>query len=233
MLEYYDEIEQHFAKEYPKEGCGVLAIIRGKLRWFPCTNVAEDPYNSFEICSDEYMKISLRGDIVGVVHSHPDKSPEPSEHDINNCNALGLMYYIYSYPGMDLYSLGPKRRISPLIGREYVFGIYDCFEAVRDFYCQELGISIPPRQIFEEKWWEKGLNYFSSENVQNWNFSPVKNIQKYDVLIFSVSSEVPNHCGVYLGENMFYHHAINRLSCREELKGVWRESLVGAYRHEA
>lgn len=233
MLEFYDEIEKHFAQEYPNEGCGILAIVNEKLTWFPCTNVAENPRESFEIDSNEYMKITLRGEIVGIVHSHPDGSPEPSEHDIHTCNALGLMYYIYSYPGMVLHTLGPKRRVSPLIGREYLFGVYDCFEAIRDYYSQEVGLYIPPRQLFEENWWEKGLNYFHPENVKNWNFHPVKEIQKNDLLVFSVCSSIPNHCGVYTGNNEFYHHAVNRLSCIEELGGIWRKSLTGVFRYEA
>jgi len=25
-----DEIQEHFAKEYPKEGCGIIGIVEGK-----------------------------------------------------------------------------------------------------------------------------------------------------------------------------------------------------------
>lgn len=227
-----DEIESHFASEYPNEGCGILYTRNGEMCWKPCKNIAKNPSESFEIPSDSLLEVLLRYPIVGIVHSHPDGSPEPSEHDIESCNASGFNYYIFVYPSMVCYTLEPRKGIADLIGRKYLFGIYDCFEAMRDFYSKNLNIYIPPRKLFEENWWEKGLNYFSSDNVSNWNFYPTNDIQENDLLVFSVMSEVPNHCGVYTGNNEFYHHALNRLSCIEELKGIWMECLSGAYRYE-
>ena len=86
MIQFLDDIEQHFSRCYPREGCGVLAVIRGDLNWFPCTNIAEDG-KDFIIDSTEYMKIAQQGDIVGIVHSHPDESCKPRELDIRYCNA--------------------------------------------------------------------------------------------------------------------------------------------------
>ena len=39
---HFDTIVKYFNKEYPREGCGVIAIQKGKSKWFPCKNVAED-----------------------------------------------------------------------------------------------------------------------------------------------------------------------------------------------
>ena len=94
MLEFLDEIEKHFEDYYPKEGCGVLAVAKGKLKWFPCTNIAEDN-EDFIIDSKEYISISQKYDIVGVVHSHPDSTPDPSDMDIKYCNAI--LYHIMRY----------------------------------------------------------------------------------------------------------------------------------------
>ena len=33
-------MQKHFEEWYPKEGCGVLVVIKGDLKWFPCDNVA-------------------------------------------------------------------------------------------------------------------------------------------------------------------------------------------------
>ena len=33
----YEEIEEHFKKEYPKEGCGVIAVVKGKKSY--CYNI--------------------------------------------------------------------------------------------------------------------------------------------------------------------------------------------------
>lgn len=232
-MKFLDEIEEHFSHCYPAEGCGVIAVVRGKKKWFPCTNVAEADQD-FIIDSTEYLKLLKTTDIIAIVHSHPDSSSSPSASDIANCNALGKPYYIFSYPDMDLTIVNPETCYKDLFGREYKFGVSDCFEAARD-YLSTVNIHIDNRAAFEDDWWNKGLNYFSQENMEQWGFypTPLNKIRPHDILIFKVFTEVPNHCGVYLGDEIFYHHAVNRLSCRESLYPMWAEYLVGAYRYEA
>jgi len=226
-----DEIQKHFKKEYPREGCGVIGVVKGKKKWFPCTNLAEDD-ESFILSSSEYLEIKKRADIFAIVHSHPNASNKASEHDIECCNAIGVPYYIFSYPDMELNIVEPTKKAYPLIGREYKFGVRDCFEALRDWLAKE-NIEIPPREPFEDNWWESNLNYFSEENIKNWNHIKVDAPQRNDVLIFQIRKNVPNHCGVYLGNDIFFHHAENRISCRENLYPFWAEHLVGIYRYDA
>lgn len=224
-----DDIHEHFKREYPNEACGVIGIVRGKKKYFPCRNVAKSG-EEFIMSSSDYFNVKQQADIFAIVHSHPDASCAPSTHDINACNVLGIPYYIFSYPEMDLHIQEPTKRFNPLIGREYKFGEQDCFEAMRDWLAQE-NIHIPPRDPFEDDWWEKGLNYFTESNIKNWNHKKVTSPQKNDVLIFQVAHNVPDHCGVYLGDDMFYHHAENRLSCRDFLLPFWHKKLVGIYRY--
>lgn len=226
-----DEIQEHLRKEYPREGCGVIGIVKGKKKFFPCENVASDD-DDFIISSSDYLKLKKSVDIVGIVHSHPNASSTPSENDINNCNALGIPYYIFSYPEMDLHIQEPAKNFNPLIGREYKFGISDCFEASRDWLAQE-NINIPPRAPFEDDWWKKNLNYFTEENISSWGFVKVDSPKKNDVLIFQVKADVPDHCGIYLGNDVFFHHAENRLSCRESILPFWHKKIVGIYRYVA
>lgn len=225
------EIEDHFALEYPREGCGVLAVSKGKMKWIPITNIAKDT-DDFVFDSMEYFKVKRTHDIAGIVHSHPDASCEPSTMDVNNCNNLGIPYYIFSYPNMDMHLLQPVKNYYPLIGREYKFGVQDCFELARDYYLEETSFIIPPREPFEDDWWLKDLNYFTEEYIKSWNFSKVQDPQKNDLLIFSVTSKIGNHCGVYLGNDVFFHHATQRLSCRENLYPFWVKHLTGIYRYE-
>lgn len=225
-----DEIYSHFEKEYPREGCGIIGIVKGKKRWFPCKNDYEGEDN-FIINSKDYFDVKKQADIFAIVHSHPDSSNAASQYDIDNCNALGIPYFIYSYPDMELNVVEPEKNFTPLIGREYNFGTADCFEAMRDWLLQE-EIEIPPRDPFEDDWWEKGLDYFCDEIIEQWGFHKVTKPQKNDLLIFQVSEKVPDHCGVYLGNDVFFHHACGRLSCRESLYPFWMQKLVGIYRHE-
>jgi len=226
-----DEIKEHFKKEYPREGCGVIGIVKGKKKWFPCENIAKEE-EDFILSSSEYLEIKSKCDIFAIAHSHPDTTNDASEYDINCCNALGIPYYIFSYPDMKLNILQPKTKAYPLIGREYEFGVTDCFEAMRD-YLLEQNIEIPPRIPFEDNWWENSLDYFTEENIKNWNHVKVETPQKNDVLIFQVRENVADHCGVYLGNDIFFHHAENRLSCREHLYPFWAQHIVGIYRHVA
>ena len=227
-----EEIQEHFEKEYPREGCGVIGIVQGKKKWFPCANIAEQD-EDFIFSSSEYLSIKKQADIFAIVHSHPDASNEPSQHDIDCCNVLGIPYYIFSYPNMELNIIEPEIKAHPLIGRSYKFGVEDCFEALRDWLAKE-NIIIPPREPFEDNWWKKeNIDYFTEENIKNWNHKKVDSPQKNDVLIFKIKGKVANHCGVYLGNDIFFHHAENRLSCRENLYPFWAEHLVGIYRYDA
>jgi cell wall-associated NlpC family hydrolase len=133
---------------------------------------------------------------------------------------------------MHLTVLSPETKTTDLYGREYEFGVTDCFDAMRD-YLETQNIKILPRVMFIEDFWDKNIDYFTEETIKNWNHYPVElnNIQKNDVLIFKIFSEINNHCGVYLGNDIFYHHAENRLSCRENLYPRWHKWLTGAYRY--
>ena len=230
ITEHFSEILSHVEAEYPREACGILAVVKGRVRWFPTNNVAKDE-DDFVIDSKQYFAISRSSDIVGIVHSHPDSDCVPSESDIAHCNALGVPYYILSYPEVELSVTNPTNYDKPLMGREYKFGVSDCFEAMRDYYSIKLGIDIPPRILFEDDWWLKGLDYFSEEYVKTWGFNKVDEVQKGDLLIFGVNSEVGNHCGVYLGNEIIYHHSENRLSCRDSIHPFWAQQIIGVYRH--
>lgn len=226
-------IKEHFDKEYPKEACGILAVVKGQKKWFPIKNIAEENDN-FIMDSDEYIKLMISTDIIGIVHNHIEGSSEPSETDINQCNALGIPYYIFSYPDMDLTVLQPEKNTTNLYGREYKFGVADCFEAMRDYLIKQ-NINIPSRALFEDNWYRKGLDYFCPDVIKNWGGQEIElsDLKENDVLIFRVQEEINNHCGVYIGNDIFYHHAINRLSCRENLFPFWQKYLVGAYRYVA
>ena len=54
MIEYLKEIQEHFEKWYTNEGCGVLAVVKGKIKWFPCDNVSKTG-SDFVIDSKQYI----------------------------------------------------------------------------------------------------------------------------------------------------------------------------------
>ena len=90
---------------------------------------------------------------------------------------------------------------------------------VRDYYFQEFNINLPTIQ-FEDDWWDQGLDYFG-DLLENFGFEEVQEPEIGDGILFQVFCNVENHCGIYLGEDIFLHHAVNRLSCRESLYPMW------------
>lgn len=218
------EILEHLVSCYPEEGCGIILNKRGKLKWIPCKNDAEDPLNYFKIPAEEYIKASMMGDIYAIVHSHPDDENGLSEKDIAVSNFLGIPYIAYSVPGFTKFIHTPEKKDTPLLGREYDFGTNDCYSLVRDYYRIKLNTIIPAIE-FEDNWWLKGLNYFD-DLYDSFGFIEVEEPKEHDVIIFSVLSKVPNHCGIYLGEGIFMHHAENRLSCRESLYSGWNKNIT-------
>lgn len=229
LSKHLEDIAEHFEKEYPREGCGVIAVSKGKSKWFPCENIASDD-EEFKFNSKEYLTVKRTCDIIAIIHSHPDGSSRPSVHDINTCNALKIPYYIFSYPEMDLTVYTPEDTKKPLIGREYSFGNNDCFEAARDWYLEN-GYTIDPRDPFEDDWWNKDLDYFSEEFLKTKGFIKTDTPEKGCLLTFNVDTKKSNHCGVYLGNDVFFHHAQKRLSCRENIYPFWVQHLSGIYKY--
>ena len=111
-----------------------------------------------------------------------------------------------------------------MLGRTYDFGTNDCYSLVRDYYREKLNIELSAIN-FEDNWWNKGLNYFD-DLYEAFGWYEVETPQEHDMIIFSVLSNIPNHCGVYLGEGLFLHHAENRLSCRESIYSGWSKHIT-------
>ena len=214
-----DNIYLDLMEVYPQEGCGLLVNKKGKIEWMSCRNVSDNPEESFHIDASDYIKARLQGDIYAIVHSHPDFSCEPSEADKKASDFLGIPYIIYSLPNFEKYEYIPKRLSNELLGRDYNFGTSDCYSLARDYYFQEFNINLTTIQ-FEDDWWEQGLDYFG-DLFENFGFEEVEDPQIGDGILFKVFCNVENHCGIYLGEDIFLHHAVNRLSCRESLHPMW------------
>lgn len=221
------EIQQHFNPSI--ESCGFVIVQKGKLKYIPCENVSEDPKNYFIVDPKLYARYSLISDIVYIVHTHPDNTI-PSEHDLTTCNALGIPYVIYNQEKLD-HSITYPNNYKFLIGREYKFGIRDCFEAARDWYIAHSVYAPKRAEHWKDDWWLQDYDYINNE-VSNWPFKKVKTLQYGDLLTFAVEHDKENHLAVYLDRDQMYHHAANRLSCTENMYPFWGKYLRNIYRYE-
>lgn len=229
-----ESIIKDLEKEQPREGCGILYSDKNQIYWAQIRNTAKD-LQDFSLDKEQYLWYYTNYKIVGIVHSHVNQSSKPSNLDIINCNASGINYYIFSVPSGELTIVEPENKsISPLLSREYYFGVWDCFQLVKDYYSSTLGINIGPRPIFLNKWWEKDLDYFGEEYItSNFNFKKIDKLEKNCVVTFRVGPvKVANHCGIYTKDGFFLHHAHERLSVEEPLERIWRKSISGIYKYE-
>ena len=85
----------HAHKCHPHECCGLLIKVDGVDIYWKCKNISEAyKEKSFVIDRLDYAAGEDQGEVVGIVHSHPDGELKFSETDITSCNHLELDFYL-------------------------------------------------------------------------------------------------------------------------------------------
>ena len=126
----------HAREEYPRESCGLLVIRRGREVYVPCRNIGVGT-DQFVIHPEDFAQADSRGQIVGVVHSHPGLPPTASQADRVACEASGLPWHIISFPSGQWAQIQPSGYLAPLVGREWSHGVLDCWRRLNfDHLCR-------------------------------------------------------------------------------------------------
>jgi len=226
-----EDIKQYVYENKDIEACGLLSVERGRVQWHPCENKADNPKSDFTIDPLEYKAVADKGDIVGVVHSHPGAAPTPSTIDRAACDRLGVPWYIFG-KNDEWIKLEPKEEAYELLGRPFVFGVYDCFTILQDYF-ETLDIIVNPRD-YEWEFWKKGKNLYL-ENFEEEGFVEVTDgsLQVHDVILMALNSPIANHAGIYVGRGRMLHHAPSRLSCRDNYNGIWNHITRAVVRHKS
>lgn len=230
------EILSHAKATEPQEACGfvVSRYQDSELIYLPCENVAVDPANYFEIDADDFVRAELQGEIVAVVHSHPDSDTEKglpylSTADRECQTRLNLPFWLVCGGELQIF-----RPIPPLVGREFVNQSQDCRILCLDAYMLS-GLDIDQSELrYEFDWFEQGENlyeqYLEKADFEKLPFDAVP--QLGDVVLLQVGSPVPNHAGIYLGNQMMLHHSLGRLSARVPYDGAWLQQTHSIWRHK-
>lgn len=231
------EIRAHAAQEYqlrdaagkPRESCGLVVVVRGKPRYIPVRNIAERNEH-FVMHAEDQASAEDLGEVVLVVHSHPNIAPLPSQADLVGCEQSGLPWLIVNWPTGAVHQFKPSGYVAPLYGRQFAHGVLDCYQLIKDYYERELRIVLPD-PVREDEWWLKGQNLYL-ENFSAAGFEVVRSPQKHDVLLMRVGAPVPNHGAIYLGDGCIAHHQMGRLSSRDRFGGWYEKVSTHILRHK-
>lgn len=239
------QAQEHARASFPEESCG---FIVGE-KYLPMKNTAKDPSEhtsdatscgcrlcAFSISDADYLKYS-RG-LQAVVHSHPNGPAYPSSSDMIHQESSGVAWIILT---LDDARFGPTTvwggdcPREPLVGREFVHGVTDCYSLIRDVYAlgktglEKQGMDWPfepiklPLGERDDSWWVNETNNdLYEDNFPRAGFVEISltDVRPGDVFLGKIKSERLNHGGVLLGNNLILHHLPNRLS-RREPAGIW------------
>lgn len=220
-------IKQH-CNEYPdQEVCGVIAIHDGRRVYKRCKNTALIPQRCFRICPDELHAIQQRSQVIAIVHSHVG-SVEPSQTDRAVAETTALPWVIVNAAG-DYTILRPESyQTASFVGREFCWGVQDCWTLVRDWYQAELGITLPDAERPPIALWQ--INPLFAQWM-DYGFTRTTDIAYGDIIAMAIGdSGQPTHAAVYLGNNRILHQVPNRLSSVDLYDGFWRNATQGVYR---
>lgn len=228
------DILAHAEKEYPKECCGAVVKVGKAKKYIPCTNMADEQHQDqeFVISAEQYAELEDMGEILAIVHSHPDSTTVPSIRDRAICSAMEIPWIIASWPDGDIRTIVPEKM--PLLGRPFCHGTdWDCYGQIRDYYDQKLKITLS-RYDHDLFWWEEGKDFYT-ENYENEGFVKVVDgsLQKHDLIIMKIRSPVANHGAIYVGNGMIQQHLYGKPSGQDVYGGYWAEKTSYVLRHKS
>ena len=225
------EIMMHARHDSPIESCGLVAVVKGDYQYFACQNIADTPEEHFIL--EGWDEVEDQGEVVAIVHSHPISNPQPSTADLVACEKSELPWIIVNPNTEDWGYCEPTGFKLPYVGREFVFGVVDCYTLVRDWYSREYGIQLRDYQR-RDKFWERGENlYMDNFAAEGFRKIPVDEVQRGDLILMNLVSPLPNHAAIYMGDQQVLHHVQGRLSSRDVYGGYYGKSTACALRHES
>lgn len=197
-------------------------------------NESKTPEDSFLISPSKFIDRNLNKKIIGLYHSHPKSSENPSTQDISMSEEMGVPYLIYSLISKNFYLYYPESYSpEPIKGRPYVRGFFECTCILKDYFYKNLGINITK---WNKNYWlpegDKEANSLLLE-IFNEKLKKVKKekIKEHDVILFEIRKGKRFHVGIYCGDDNFIHQVSGNLSQKQMLDNRWQSKIKEVYRH--
>lgn len=236
-------VEVYAHSQPHREVCGFLLERNGAEVVLPVLNVAKDATAHFEIRPQEYLEYELTGELRAIWHSHVNgRGPEPSQPDRASCENTRKPWWIYSVSARRWDLLLPSGHKIPLLGREFCYGVLDCFTLIRDYfrYSKEDDPIAPGLEIeipwvyHEEEFWHKSQDMYGGY-YERCGFAKVPPItlRTHDVICMAWDSKVAHHGAIYVGGNLILHHLYRRLSKRDVYGDWYRRHTAFVLRHRS
>lgn len=243
----YAEAKLHARECYPEESCGFVVADR----YIRLQNAALSPDEhvdvadcgcrlcSFVIAGASYLEHEAA--LQMILHSHPGGPLFPSRRDMigqmNSNVPWGIISLDEDRIG-DPLVWGGDTPMEPIIGRQFMHGITDCYTLIRDTYAlgkdalaeQEItGWPLDPIQIPEvprdDSWWSGDYDLYEIDGFKA-GFREITRdqVRAGDGFLMKVRSEKFNHGGLVLSTDLILHHLPGRLS-RREPSGIWSRQV--------
>ena len=85
----------HAIQTYPQECCGLIIDMNGIETYWICKNISSTyKEKSFVIDPLDYARGEDQGEVIGIVHSHPDGEFAFSHTDRMACKYIDLPFYL-------------------------------------------------------------------------------------------------------------------------------------------
>ena len=223
------------------ESGGLIIETEGGIKVFNCKNNSKNPQEHFLISHAQYEEACVYGKVVGFWHSHPDGSGI-SDEDKYIAEKFGISSIVYRMKNGFL-EYEPMGWEIPYLERPYHVGILDCAQLVVDYYFREYNIildlkahpliKLPPEEWLNHVGNVKG-NSFLRDNFHSQGFVEKTGAEKGDLLLFTLGViKCPSHCGIYMGDNKFMHHAYLGKSEIIPYSIYWRHRTTHIMKHNS
>lgn len=221
-------IQQHGMNDYPYESCGYIADDK----YHPCLNIHTEPAKGFKIDPAITGPLLAAGKLQAIVHSHPDGPNFPSVNDQQGQIDTDVIWGIVPVLGdevkasgaSDIIWWGEQLPIPPYEGRKFIWGVMHCYQLYRDWLFQERGHRLP-NFAYDRDFYNQGHNPFVEfcefAGMTNLGKVDISDLQVGDMLLGHVRGSVPNHCAVFVGNDLILHHPPGGVSRKDDLLRWW------------